>query len=321
MRINMVDLHLHLDGSLRPETVLELAREQKLSLPADTLEDIIKYLRVPEECKSLTEYLRCFELPLMVMQTAEAMERVSYELVEDLAKQGLEYAEIRFAPQLSTKLYMTQDQVVQAAISGLNRALANYPSIQAAFLLCFMRGEENEEENESTLKTAEKYLGQGVCAVDLAGAEALFKTSKYKRLFQRVREMKIPYTIHAGEADGPESIECALDFGAKRIGHGVRAVESERLLKRLLEERITLEICPISNFQTKAVGGMERDFYAHPIRRLYDMGIRVTVNTDNMTVSNTCLQKEYDFIKKYYYFTEDEIQKMNQYALEAAFGR
>lgn len=312
---NKIDLHLHLDGSLRPETVLELAKEQHVSLPAQTKEELEKFLRVPEDCRSLTEYLQCFDLPLMILQKTEAIERVVYELIEDLVKEDVIYAEIRFAPQLSAKKGLMQEEIVKAAIKGLNRGLEEFPSIQAGLILCCMRGEGNEEENLKTIEAAGKYLGKGVCAVDLAGAEALFKTEQYQELFKRVRELKLPFTIHAGEADGAESIRKALEFGAKRIGHGIRVIEDEELLKKVIKEKITLEVCPISNLHTKAA----KDKKSHPIRILFDMGVRVTINTDNRTVSNTNLEKEYAFLKEYYQFKEEEIEKMNEYAKEAAF--
>lgn len=310
-----IDLHLHLDGSLRPDTVWELAKEQGIALPAASKEELVSFLRVPEECQSLTEYLERFDLPLLVLQKAEAVERVTYELVEDLAKQGLTYAEIRFAPQFSTKQGLTQTEVVEAAVCGLNHALADYGSIKAGLILCFMRGAENQKENEETLETARKYLGKGVLAVDLAGAEALFKTADYEEIFKKAREAGIPYTIHAGEADGAESVKKALEFGAKRLGHGVRAIEDEELIEQIIRENVTLEVCPISNLHTK----LAKDVQDHPIRRLFDRGVRVTVNTDNMTVSNTCLEKEYAFLKEYYGFTDTEIATMNEYAREAAF--
>lgn len=310
-----IDLHVHLDGSLRPDTVWELAKEQGISLPADSREELTALLQAPEECGSLTEYLERFELPLRVLQRPEALERVTLELVEDLAAQGLDYAEIRFAPQLSVREGLTQAQVVEAALRGLNRGLQACPEIKAGLILCCMRGADNRMENDETLETAKQYVGRGVLAVDLAGAEALFPTADYAGLFQKAREAGLAYTIHAGEADGPESIRRALEFGARRLGHGVRAIEDDSLIEQIIREGITLEVCPISNLHTK----LAADRYSHPIRKLFDRGVRVTVNTDNMTVSNTTLEREYEFLRDCYGFTREEIARMNQYAREAAF--
>lgn len=311
----MIDLHLHLDGSLRVQTIIDLAKEQNISLPTFNSQELKKYLQVPENCSSLNEYLERFEIPLKVLQTPYSIERVTYELVEDLAQIGLEYAEIRFAPQLSAKQNMSIEDVVKSAVKGLNNALNDYKSINASLILCCMRGNENHKENIETIETAKKYIGNGICAVDLAGAEALFKTDSFEDLFKLASNYNIPFTIHAGEADGPESVKKALEFGAKRIGHGVHSIENKQLLKQLIDDKITLEMCIISNIHTKSV----KDEFSHPIRKYFDMGIRVTINTDNMTVSNTTLKKEYEILKKNYGFTDKEIDIMNQYAKEAAF--
>lgn len=313
----LIELHLHLDGSLRPETVWELAKEQNIKLPANTVDEVRDQMQVPEDCRTLEEYLTRFDLPLLVLQTREALERAAFELTEDLAKEGVTYAEIRFAPQLSIKGGMTQEQAVEAAIEGVKRGMEQYPSIRVGLILCCMRGEDNEEWNLQTVETAKKYLGDVVCAVDIAGAESLYPTDRFAPVFEKVREYGLPSTIHAGEAAGPESMKTALAFGAKRIGHGVAAVEDPELVRRLIEEQITLEVCVTSNYQTKVVPSIE----AHPIRRLFNAGVRVTVNSDNRTVSNTNVRKELDILRNVFGFKEQEIEKMEEYAWEARFLR
>lgn len=313
----LIELHLHLDGSLRPETVWELAKEQNIKLPANTVDEVRDQMQVPEDCRTLEEYLTRFDLPLLVLQTREALERAAFELTEDLAKEGVTYAEIRFAPQLSIKGGMTQEQAVEAAIEGVKRGMEQYPSIRVGLILCCMRGEDNEEWNLQTVETAKKYLGDVVCAVDIAGAESLYPTERFASVFEKVREYGLPSTIHAGEAAGPESMKTALAFGAKRIGHGVAAVEDPELVRRLIEEQITLEVCVTSNYQTKVVPSIE----AHPIRRLFNAGVRVTVNSDNRTVSNTNVRKELDILRNVFGFKEQEIEKMEEYAWEARFLR
>ena len=313
----LIELHLHLDGSLRPETVWELAKEQNIKLPTNTVDEVRDQMQVPEDCRTLEEYLTRFDLPLLVLQTREALERAAFELTEDLAKEGVTYAEIRFAPQLSIKGGMTQEQAVEAAIEGVKRGMEQYPSIRVGLILCCMRGEDNEEWNLQTVETAKKYLGDVVCAVDIAGAESLYPTERFAPVFEKVREYGLPSTIHAGEAAGPESMKTALAFGAKRIGHGVAAVEDPELVRRLIEEQITLEVCVTSNYQTKVVPSIE----AHPIRRLFNAGVRVTVNSDNRTVSNTNVRKELDILRNVFGFKEQEIEKMEEYAWEARFLR
>ena len=313
----LIELHLHLDGSLRPETVWELAKEQNIKLPANTVDEVRDQMQVPEDCRTLEEYLTRFDLPLLVLQTREALERAAFELTEDLAKEGVTYAEIRFAPQLSIKGGMTQEQAVEAAIEGVKRGMEQYPSIRVGLILCCMRGEDNKEWNLQTVEAAKKYLGDVVCAVDIAGAESLYPTERFAPVFEKVREYGLPSTIHAGEAAGPESMKTALAFGAKRIGHGVAAVEDPELVRRLIEEQITLEVCVTSNYQTKVVPSIE----AHPIRRLFNAGVRVTVNSDNRTVSNTNVRKELDILRNVFGFKEQEIEKMEEYAWEARFLR
>ena len=207
---HVTELHLHLDGSLRPETVWELAKEQGIRLPAESAEEVKYKMEVPEDCRTLEEYLERFDLPLLVLQRADAIERVTYELVEDLAKEGVDYAEIRFAPQLSVNGGLTQDEVVEAAIRGAERGMKAYPEIRVGLILCCMRGADNEALNMQTVETAKKYLGPVVCAVDIAGAEGLFPTENFAPVFAKVREYGIPMTIHAGEAAGPDSMKTAL---------------------------------------------------------------------------------------------------------------
>ena len=312
---HVTELHLHLDGSLRPETVWELAKEQGIRLPAESAEEVKYKMEVPEDCRTLEEYLERFDLPLLVLQRADAIERVTYELVEDLAKEGVDYAEIRFAPQLSVNGGLTQDEVVEAAIRGAERGMKTYPEIRVGLILCCMRGADNEALNMQTVETAKKYLGPVVCAVDIAGAEGLFPTENFAPVFAKVREYGIPMTIHAGEAAGPDSMKTALSFGTKRIGHGVAAINDPELIRRLIDENVTLEVCVTSNYHTKVVPAIEM----HPIHKLLDEGVHVTVNSDNRTCSRTTFQKEKEVLKEQLGFSDEEIEKMQEYAWEARF--
>lgn len=306
----MIDLHLHLDGSLSPRLVLELAKEQGISLPSSDLEETARLLSVPNTCESLNEYLRCFEIPTQVLQSEEALFQAARELAVRLAGQGLWYGEIRFAPQLHTKRGMTQLQAVEAARKGLEEARKTVPKFSAQLILCCMRG-GGDRENRETLETASHFLGNGVCAADLAGAEALYPTACYRELFSYARELGVPFTIHAGEAAGPESVWEALSFGASRIGHGVRALEDEDLTAELARRQIPLELCFTSNLQTKAISG-PKDF---PLREYLRRSVRATVNTDNMTVSRTTLPEEYQKLG----LTEVEKSVLLANAIEAAF--
>lgn len=310
----MIDLHLHFDGSLLPRTVLELAREQGIRLPAEEPDELKLFLTAPEDCKSLNEYLEKFDLPLLVLQTKEAIRKGMYTLVSSLKEQGMLYAEIRFAPQLHTRKGLSQEQVVKAAVLGMQEAMAG-SFFKAKLILCCMRGANNREENLQTVRTAAAFLGRGVAAADLAGAEALYPTADYEEVFALARELSLPFTIHAGEADGAESVEAAIRMGASRIGHGVRAGEDARLLEELRERRIPLEMCPSSNVQTKAVPSL----LEHPILEFLRKGLTVTVNTDNMTVSDTTVEREFGLLREKLGMTQEEHRQLLLNATDAAF--
>ncbi|MCI9680251.1 MAG: adenosine deaminase [Lachnospiraceae bacterium] len=310
----MIDLHLHFDGSLLPRTILELAGEQQLSLPAEEPDELKLFLTAPEDCGSLNEYLEKFDLPLLVLQTKEGIRKAMYTLLSSLKEQGMLYAELRFAPQSHLRKGLTQEDAVKAAILGMQEAAAG-SFFMAKLILCCMRGADNKEANKRTVETAAKFLGRGVAAVDLAGAEALFPTADYEELFAYAKKLGVSYTIHAGEADGPESIEAALRFGAARIGHGVRANEDAGLLEQLKERQIPLEMCPTSNVQTKAV----KSFSEHPILAYLRSGLKVTVNTDNMTVSDTTIEREYRRLEEELGMTKEEKKLLLFNAADAAF--
>ena len=311
-----IDLHLHLDGSLPAGTILKLADKDNIALPAQTEEGLRPYITAQTECQDLNEYLRCFEIPLMILQTAENIEAASYELGRELDKKGLSYAEVRFAPQLHGQLGLTQDEAVQAALAGFGKAMEESRGrILLKAVLCCMRGDAAHEANLETVRTAAKYLKKGAAAVDLAGAEGLYPTGDFKEEFSLARELGVPFTIHAGEADGPESIWKALEFGAVRIGHGVRAAEDEKLMEELARRGIVLEMCPSSNLQTKAVTRITD----YPLREYLRRGIKATVNSDNMTVSDTWVGREFALLAREYGLIEAEAERLLRNAQEAAF--
>ena len=311
-----IDLHLHLDGSLPAGTILKLADKDNIALPAQTEEGLRPYITAKRDCQDLNEYLRCFKIPLMILQTAENIEAASYELGRELDKKGLSYAEVRFAPQLHGQLGLTQEEAVQAALAGLGKVMEESGGrILLRAVLCCMRGVGTHEANLETVRTAAKYLKKGAAAVDLAGAEGLYPTGDFKEEFSLARELGVPFTIHAGEADGPESIWKALEFGAVRIGHGVRAAEDEKLMEELARRGIVLEMCPSSNLQTKAVTRITD----YPLREYLRRGIKATVNSDNMTVSDTWVGREFALLAREYGLIEAEAERLLRNAQEAAF--
>lgn len=306
--MKLIDLHLHLDGSLSAETVKLLAKAQNISLGDERL--LLQKLSVGKKCRDLNEYLEKFDFPLSLLQTGDALCESVYRLQEELKAQGLDYAEIRFAPQLHCRKQLTQDDAVRYAVEGLSRS-----DFDARLILCCMRGADNHAENIETVEVAERYLSKGVCAIDLAGAEGLFPTGNFADIFALAREKNIPFTIHAGEADGAESIRAAIDFGARRIGHGVRAIEDMDLVREIAQKGIVLEMCPTSNLNTCVVG----DIKDYPIKQLMDMGVKVTINTDNITVSDTTLEKEFKLIRDTFKLTDDEMEILSTNAENAKF--
>lgn len=291
---------------------MQLAKCADISLPYDNAESLRSLLQVEPDCRNLGEYLQKFDLPLQVLQTEETICLGVYFLVKRLSQDGLVYAEIRFAPQLHLSRGLTQQQVVAAAVKGLERGIEEF-GLPAQLILCCMRGDSNREANLETVRVAKEFLHRGVCAVDLAGNEAAYPTADFADIFRLARELGVPFTIHAGEAAGPESIHQALFLGAKRIGHGVRAAEDEKLLPHLTQ--MPLELCFTSNLQTKAVAS-EKEY---PIKYLLAQGIPVTVNTDNMTVSGTSLRKEYRLLQEKLGLSADTLLTLARNAASAAF--
>ena len=306
-----MDLHLHLDGAVTVDIARKLAKLQGIALPSSDVE-LAGLLTVPSECTSLNDFLKCFDIPLSLMQTREGLSEAVRLVCDNIKSQGVVYAELRYAPQLHTNKGMTQEDAVRAALKGLSET-----DLKANLILCCMRGEGNDDANHETLKLASKYLVEdgGVTAVDLAGAEALFPTKNYRDLFARARDMGIPYTIHAGEADGAESVRLAIEYGAKRIGHGVRSYEDEAVVNLLKEKGIFLEMCPTSNRQTHAIDDMSK----YPFMDYLNKGIRVTLNTDDMGIEGTTLAEEFRYMEKSYGLTRDQEDIILNNSIDAAF--
>jgi len=307
-----IDLHLHLDGSLPLKTAQELGKIEGIDLPEG--EKLSEALKVPKNCRDLNEYLTRFELPLTLLQSEKALEFAAYSLAEELYAQGLNYAEVRFAPQLHNRKGMTQTQAAEAVVRGLAAS-----KLRANAILCCMRGRDNLAENLETVRVAEKLCtgsaSANVCALDIAGAEGLYPTSEFASLFAFMRASGVPFTLHAGEAAGPESVWKALEAGASRIGHGVRSIEDPALVKYLAATRIPLEMCPTSNLQTRVFAKIE-DF---PLRKFMDAGLCVTINTDNLTVSDTSLANEIALVTEAFSLTPAELGQLRANAKEAAF--
>ena len=307
-----IDLHLHLDGAITLEIAKELAKLHNMAFKAKNDRELEDLLSVPHTCKSLNDFLNCFELPLSLMQTPEGLSESVRLVANNIQSHGVIYAEFRFAPQLHTDLGMTQEDAIKAALDGIKRT-----SLKVNLILCFMRGEGNEAQNLETLELARKYLVKdgGVVALDIAGAEALFKTKDYGHLFKKAREYGIPYTIHAGEADGPESVKKAIEFGAHRIGHGVRSFEDDELVELINKKGIPLEMCPTSNSITIAIPDMNK----FPFIDFLEKGLKVTLNTDDMGIERTNIVEEFNYLETKFNLTYEQKKTILLNSVDAAF--
>lgn len=301
IEIPKVELHVHLDGSVRLETLSELS--------GLTLEDTFHQAVVPKNCESLSDYLTCFDLPIQVMQTRENLVRIAQELGEDLKRENVIYAEVRFNPLAHTKEGLTKEEVVDAVLEGFAKV-----DIPINLILCMMRS-ASLEENSEVIMLARQYWNQGVVALDLAGDESKYPTSDFATLFEIVRNVGIPFTIHAGESASFESVKSAIQMGARRIGHGIHAIEDEETLQLLKDKNILLEMCPTSNIHTKAVNTIKE----HPFWQCYQMHIPISINTDNRTVSFTNLSKEYQTLAQTFPVTFKDFCAMNTQAIAASF--
>lgn len=282
-----IDLHCHLDGSVRPQTMIDLAQQQGLPLPSDDIYEIKSLMIAPETCQNLDEYLMRFELPLSVMQTQANIERISYEVFEDAAQENVKYLELRFAPLLHLRNGLNLDQVIASAIKGMNRAEKRY-DIKGNFIVSVIRTMAKDRINK-LIDVGAKYLNSGVVAFDVAGSEPAGFCQEFVPHVQYAVEKGYQITIHAGEQGNGQNVHDAVSLlGAKRIGHGIGINNHASAYDLVKSEAVVLENCPTSNMQTKAVN----DLSHHPINAFYKDGILITINTDNRTVSNTTMSDE-----------------------------
>lgn len=303
-----IELHCHLDGSVRPATVAELAAQRGTPLPGPATELLV----APRDCGDLMTYLRYLDPALDVLQTPESLHRVARELVHDWLADGVDYGEVRFAPQLHGSCGMSLDDAVRAVAGGLVAGSAE-TGVHYGLLLCCLR-QQPPEVSERVVDTALRHRDL-VCGVDLAGDESQPGLT-HRDAFAAAHAAGLPVTIHAGEAAGPDSVWEALDvLGAARIGHGLRSAADQALLDRLRRDRIPLEMCPTSNVQTGAAPGLA----AHPADRLLADGLTVTISTDARTTSATTLGREFDTLAAQFGWTADHESRCQEHARAAAF--
>jgi adenosine deaminase len=313
-KLPKTDLHVHLDGSLRLDTIIDLARKQNVALPTFDRADLFSRIYAGEVCNSLDDYLKAFDITLSVMQTEEALERIAYELAEDAWRENVRWIEVRYAPMLHTRNGLRLTQVVEAVLRGLRSAKREY-GIRYGLILCGIRS----MSAESSMRMAElcvAFKNRGVVGFDLAGSEVNNPAKLHRDAFQLVIDNNINCTAHAGEAFGPDSIAQAIHkCGAHRIGHGTRLVENGDLLNYVNDHRIPLEVCVSSNLQTKAAATWD----THPVDFFVDYGLRVTINTDNRLITDTTVSKELWLCHQRYGWTLETIKDVIIDGFKSAF--
>jgi adenosine deaminase len=312
-RIPKAELHCHLDGSVRPATLLELGREYKIPMPRDSADALREYMLV-SDAKSLEDYLKRFEVTVSVMQTADAIEQIAYELGVDAAADGVRYIEVRNAPILNSRGKLEMGDALEAQLRGLERAEREC-GIIARSIVCSLRQLPPETSLELA-QLAVAYKSKGVVAFDLAGGEMGFPASAHSDAFAYARKHNLAVTVHAGEGDGARSVRDAVHkCGADRLGHATRLIEDPELTQYVNDRRIGLEICLTSNVQTHAA----KSYETHPLRYYFDHGMNLTLNTDNRLMSGTTLSDEYAFAAKHLGFSLDELCTLALNGFEAAF--
>lgn len=288
-RMPKVELHCHLDGALRVGTVLDLARRASVKLPADNEQDLAPFVQVAPACRSLREFLDVFDLLYPLLRTSEAVERIAYELVEDSSRENIRHLEVRFAPLLQATPSFPLEEVVQAALRGLERGRKDFGTT-SGILLCLFRSHSPAENRKAFEALRKAYDGRTVVGMDLAGDEARHPTMEFAEFFEQAKRHGIRATCHAGETVGTANLEAALELGVDRIGHGTHLMEGETLLKEVVRRRVPLEIGLTSNVRTKSVP----DLASHPFVRFHKAGVRLSLNTDDRGIIGIDLTHEYE---------------------------
>lgn len=298
-----IDLHCHLDGSMTLKSVERiLGREVQ---PGE--------LEAGNRCRNLAEYLDRFSLPLACLQTEEGLRMAAEEFLLDVARENTKYIEVRFAPLSSVHGHLQCRQVVEAVLDGLKAAEAQC-GVSWNVIACAMR-HHPQEDSLAMMNVCRAYLGSGICAVDLAGDEASYPMESFRELFAQAKKLGFPFTIHAGECGRVENVLEAVECGAARIGHGIALKGHQAAQRQCADRRIGIEMCPVSNLQTRAA---EKDSY--PIREFINAGLLVTLNTDNRTVSGTSMTNEMEFVAQEYGITAKELNLFYRHAVEVSFA-
>lgn len=313
-RLPKAEIHCHLDGCLRPRTVLELAREQGVPLPTTNLGQLTRVLEAGKRTRNLGDYLKIFDITLSVMQERSALYRVAYELAEDVAAENVRHIEVRFSPILHRKRKLPWDQIVDPVIAGLGDAGRKF-GVSTGVIICGIRSMD-PKYSLALAELAVAYKGRGVLAFDLAGQEKDYPAKAHRAAFELILKNNINSTVHAGEAFGPPSIAQALHYcGAHRIGHGTHLREDPDLMRYVNDHRIPLEMCLSSNVQTRTVPSIRE----HPFHYYFKNGLRVTLNTDSRLISATTLSKELALAARAFRLSPYEVKRIIVNGFKSAF--
>ena len=308
------ELHCHLDGSVRVETLFELAIKENLDIKEKDINSFQDMVKIKGECNSLKEYLNKFSIPSMVMQNKENIKRITKELLEDASKEGIRYIEIRFAPILHVNKGLSLEEVVESVLDAIKEGEEEF-NIIGRVILCCMR-HMTAKDSKTIVELTKKYKDKGVVAVDLAGNEEDFPPEIHKEAFDMAKEYGLNITIHAGETGIENNIVKSIDvLGAQRIGHGVYAYKNKDIVELLKERKIPLEICIKSNIDTKAT----ESYKTHPVKEYLDKGLKVTLNTDNRTVSDISLTEEYYKLIENQHLSEEEVYIIIENGIDSIF--
>ncbi|MGD6959446.1 adenosine deaminase [Rossellomorea aquimaris] len=310
-----IELHCHLDGSVRPETIIDIAKREGIHIPSFDIEEMKEELIAQLDCESLDEYLEKFSIPNAVMQSKENLKRITFELYEDAAKENVKYMEVRFAPLLHTRKGLSIEEIIGSVIEGMKEAEGQF-DIKGNIILSCMRTMSVESAFE-VVEQGKIFLGKGVVAIDLCASEEEGFCGKFIEPIALAREYGYRVTIHAGETGIGRNVLEAVDWlGAERIGHGVYIKDCAEAYQIVKEKQIVLEICPTSNVQTKAVN----QFRDHPLYDFHRDGIKITINTDNRTVSDTTMTKECDLVWNEFAMSYEDYKEIYMNSVEAAFA-
>ena len=313
-KLPKAELHCHLDGSIRLNTIIELAKKDNIQLPSYDIDKLKNIIIINKQLNSLKKYISKFDIPLSVLQTPSSLKRAAFELAEDCYHDGVIYLELRYSPILHTRKDMKLSETIDAVYLGLLKAEKIY-NIKTGIIICGIRS-ISPKYSYKLAELSIKYKNKGIIGFDLAGEEDNYPAKKHKEAFQLIQDNNIKTTIHAGEAYGPESIAQAIHIcGAIRIGHGTRLKEDLNLMKYVNKHKIPLEICLTSNIHTNTIKNLKK----HPFKYYLDNNVIVTINTDNRLISDTTLTNEYHKAIKYFNLTGNEVYKIIMNGFNSAF--